>query len=629
MGGQLFSKYYGYGRLNANAAVRTIYVPQVYPTITSGLSAAVKGQTVVVASGRYTINSTMTIPSGVSMTINPGTSLQFSGGVSFIVNGNLVANGATFTSTGTTAPGAWGSIQFSGGGSSNSSLTNCVVEYGTQIDVLNGANNVSITGCTITNGSGHGINVSFSSSFTAWGNTIANGNVNQGIVIFGGSQNLCWGNSIYKYGGTLGYHNGVGILYIASNGVVTRNDIDCCGWGIGAIYGSDLNSNWSYGSPRNNRITDCLIGVSVYGSSQCDLGRFAGGSDDGNGNNSIYGNLLFNVEVGNAINDPSRMYADDNWWGTNPPQSSKFDLWPYSSTFRYGNWRTNDRPWGGQPLPAYIKQLPGNGVARSTASEELPINPRSRLHDSLLPGHNIKGANSEDAKYLDSNTLGYPDDDAGDEALYGVADSAPAPRIHKLLLANLYQMDGQPDLARQENNELAAEESDSPLGVMAEIGNLRIELYSKADVEAAGAILGRIEKSSRLIGPVELADAEQVFKTYVDPNTGEMPNRQYQTSARAGQVASSMASGDDELMPNYPNPFNPTTTISYKLSKKGHVTLVVFDVLGREVSTLISENQESGFHSASFDGRRLASGVYFYRLTAPGIRQVKTMLLTR
>ncbi len=59
------------------------------------------------------------------------------------------------------------------------------------------------------------------------------------------------------------------------------------------------------------------------------------------------------------------------------------------------------------------------------------------------------------------------------------------------------------------------------------------------------------------------------------------------------------------------------------------LTLVVFDVLGREVSTLISENQESGFHSASFDGRRLASGVYFYRLTAPGIRQVKTMLLTR
>ncbi len=62
MDGQPFSKYYGYGRLNANAAVRTIFVPQVYPTITEGLSAAVREQTVVVASGSDTLNGTMIIP---------------------------------------------------------------------------------------------------------------------------------------------------------------------------------------------------------------------------------------------------------------------------------------------------------------------------------------------------------------------------------------------------------------------------------------------------------------------------------------------------------------------------------------------------------------------------------------
>ncbi|MGA9118577.1 MAG: S8 family serine peptidase [Bacteroidota bacterium] len=652
MVGQSFSKYYGYGRLNANAAVRTIYVPEVYPTIAAGLSAAVRGQTIVLASGSYTLNSPLIIPSGVSMIINPGASLQFADGISLIVNGNLQANGATFTSTGSTDPGAWGSLQFKGSGSSSSSLINCIVEYGTQIDVINGANRVLITGCTITNGSGHGINVVFSSFFTAWGNTIANGNVNQGIVISGGSNNVCWGNVICKYDGTPGYHNGVGILYIASNGVVTRNDIDRCKWGIGGIVGSDLNSNWSYGSPRNNRITNCMIGVCVYGNSQCDLGKFAGGSDNGNGNNSIYGNLLFNVEVGNAINDPSRVYADDNWWGTNPPQSSKFDQWPFASTLTYDHWWTHDNPWGGQPLPASSTQLSGNSGVKVTTSMELRITPLSqvqmnieggRLHDSLLVGHRMKGTNNEYAKYLESSILGNPDDYAGYEALYGLADSATipeiidffksnrpkAPKIHKLLLANLYQMDGKPDLAEQENNDLAAEELNGSLGVMAEINNMRIELDSKGNVEAAGEILSRVEELSRVIDPMELADAEQAFRTYVDPTTGEMPNIQYHHSAGPGQVASNAASGNAGLMTNYPNPFNASTIISYQLSKKGPVILVVVDVLGRSVSTLVRQTQEAGVHSASFDGSRLASGIYFYQLTAPGIRQVKKMLLTK
>jgi len=80
---------------------------------------------------------------------------------------------------------------------------------------------------------------------------------------------------------------------------------------------------------------------------------------------------------------------------------------------------------------------------------------------------------------------------------------------------------------------------------------------------------------------------------------------------------------------NYPNPFNPSTKISYQLAKSGYVTLKVYDILGREVATLVNENQIEGVHSAVFDASRLASGVYLYRLTAPGINQVKKMLLTK
>ncbi len=80
---------------------------------------------------------------------------------------------------------------------------------------------------------------------------------------------------------------------------------------------------------------------------------------------------------------------------------------------------------------------------------------------------------------------------------------------------------------------------------------------------------------------------------------------------------------------NYPNPFNPTTAISYQLSATSHVTLAVYDVLGRKVATLVDERQSEGSHTVVFDGSNYASGVYFYRLTAPGVNIVRKMLLEK
>ncbi len=71
-----------------------------------------------------------------------------------------------------------------------------------------------------------------------------------------------------------------------------------------------------------------------------------------------------------------------------------------------------------------------------------------------------------------------------------------------------------------------------------------------------------------------------------------------------------------ELEQNYPNPFNPTTAISYQLSAVSHVTLKVYDVLGREVATLVNEKQNAGVYKIAFDGSKYSSGVYFYRIRA-------------
>ena len=80
---------------------------------------------------------------------------------------------------------------------------------------------------------------------------------------------------------------------------------------------------------------------------------------------------------------------------------------------------------------------------------------------------------------------------------------------------------------------------------------------------------------------------------------------------------------------NYPNPFNPSTTIQYTLPHRAHVTLTVFNTLGQQVTELVNTEIEPGTHDVEFDGSRLASGVYFYRLQAESYTSTKTLLLLR
>jgi len=71
------------------------------------------------------------------------------------------------------------------------------------------------------------------------------------------------------------------------------------------------------------------------------------------------------------------------------------------------------------------------------------------------------------------------------------------------------------------------------------------------------------------------------------------------------------------LSHNYPNPFNPTTQIEFNLAEIQHVTLTVYDLMGRLVSTLVDRDYDPGPHSVRFDGSGLASGIYLYRLQTP------------
>ncbi len=80
---------------------------------------------------------------------------------------------------------------------------------------------------------------------------------------------------------------------------------------------------------------------------------------------------------------------------------------------------------------------------------------------------------------------------------------------------------------------------------------------------------------------------------------------------------------------NYPNPFNPSTTISYQIQNEAITTLKIFDISGREISTLVNKNQKPGIYKVNFNGNGLASGVYFCQITSGSDIQMIKMLLMK
>jgi hypothetical protein len=84
-----------------------------------------------------------------------------------------------------------------------------------------------------------------------------------------------------------------------------------------------------------------------------------------------------------------------------------------------------------------------------------------------------------------------------------------------------------------------------------------------------------------------------------------------------------------ELSQNYPNPFNPVTKIDYAIKTDGNVSIIVYDIIGREVTRLVDEIKTAGYYSAEFNASSLSSGVYFYKITSPEFSQVKKMLIVK
>jgi photosystem II stability/assembly factor-like uncharacterized protein len=103
----------------------------------------------------------------------------------------------------------------------------------------------------------------------------------------------------------------------------------------------------------------------------------------------------------------------------------------------------------------------------------------------------------------------------------------------------------------------------------------------------------------------------------------------YTTLPPLGISGNSEIAGEYRLSQNYPNPFNPSTKIEMYIPVSAIVKVVVYDILGREIKTLLNDKLNRGIHEINFDGSNLSSGVYFYTCSSGNFIQTKTMVLLK
>ncbi len=601
-----------------------------------------------------TLQGTVTVPSGLSLTIS-GSTVQFPSGVSLIVNGSLYAEYSTFTSTGSTTPGSWGNIQFNGDGANGSTLNQVGISYGTEID-LNNTDGVLIQGCNITNNSDNGIYLYFSSDCNISYNTIANSNIYHGIRMDGGSLNNCYQNIIYK---TNQNHQGAGILYSGCYGFIWQNDIRGYNWGIGAIWGASPLFYNPDNDGRNNRITNCLDGVMAYQQSWPVICPDVAGDFFPYLGNSIYNNNPYNVYF--TSGDPP-LTAEVTWWGGDPAPSM---FYAPGSSVEYWDCLTYD-PWSDFPLPSVSSsgwaqggrqieqrsgkahELNGAKTAKSTTSASIissqrrvafPVVEQQPPGQSRYDGIRLRLQNKyKEAKDFFLSYLGkHPNDQAAYVELYNCYNKETAADIinyfeslpsvaakeHKLLLSNLYLMQKDIAKAKKVNDGLISKSKNTALAEKAKLNNFYIALYNDNDPESAATILSDALSAPALSTDMELSDAQHALETYIDPKTGTKPN--FKLLAKAAEPLPTTYGMDQ----NYPNPFNPSTTINYQLPENSHVVIKIYDLLGRDVRTLVNEDKPAGRYSVDFNASNFSSGTYFYTIRAGNYNAVKKLMLLK
>ncbi len=617
-------------------------------------------------SGIISVVSPITVNSGVTLTITPGTSIYFSNGASLIVNGELTANGSSgqitfdfvsqnsstqngiiINSTGT-ASISYATIKNAYKGISidpstyqssieNSTIQDCyngiVVEYGSKDADLTISNN------TIENNTHYGISIANSSY-----------GMNSEPTISGNTITGCDSHGIYAYdigslasitGNTINYNSsGAGIAMYYSSPHVTGNDIDnnYTGIGCGSTSSPDID---------NNKIHNNYRGVYSIGSDPF-LGREVPSIDGGN--NSITGNTFRDLQA----ESNSTIMAEHNWWGSaDTPDVNKIVALT-GSTIDYDPWLPSDPNSklvsDNEPKPYVIidgiqLSIKNNneGISYPVISDENLLSngfdPGWTIMQKILYAKNLINNNKRrDAQNILKDIINaYPDSSLSSYALNLFWNASRNNDVESLkpFLSSLSNKNEDKDVYGlasiifafydkgnkvKDLDNVMKQYSSTNIKQMALFGKFLYYMNEAVDFDMAKEVLMEIDRQFPNSAISEDAHIQLGDKSLKLPGS----NKQKPETSNEGSVPKEYS-----LSNNYPNPFNPATTIKYQLPQDGFVTLKIFDALGREVKTLVSEFKNKGYYSTNFDGTNLSSGMYIYQLKAGSFISTKKMLMIK
>jgi hypothetical protein len=383
-----------------------------------------------------------------------------------------------------------------------------------------------------------------------------------------------------------------------------------------------------------NVITENTVGVQCENGSNAVLGLVVQ-SEDG-GQNSIYNNTLYDV----ALYNECYVYAHNNWWGQ-PSGPDLNKIVEVGSKLYYDPWLFSDPNGGSAPIR-------GKTIAATVAEageQTEPLSPgvggigraigqRMRGNHSFAVAllRTIVGSADESLNVkrwalseLLSNTAHFRAN-GNSNYLRGLQNQHLLTTVRATLPATFVEEQNSPEAATEWN--LNTRSTSNSLRSAGLYGKFLLALHMDGNVTEASALYNRL-RSEHTDAPQTSLAARQL-RLARSASAATFLNKHHERNG-----ANVLASASTEklkafaLEQNYPNPFNPTTTIRFAIPRNDHVTLKVYDLLGREVATLVDEVQGSGFKSIEFDASQLASGVYIYRLTAGSFSSSKKLMVVK
>ena len=509
----------------------------------------------------------------------PARTFQIPIGGSLVVNGTLTANGGS-----SSTPITFNFV------SPNSSSQNGII--------FNSGSSGTISYCKILN------------AYSGIYENSANINLSNSAISY------CT-NGIYLYNSnpviqTCNIHNisNYGIYLISSSPYLYGNFIQNNGYGVNCSASSDPTFGNGTTAGGNN-ISNNTYGIFCQNNSIPMIGNnspLTGG----------YNNLVHTTY--NVYNMSSNgVYAENDWWGTTNP--SNFEIAGESGVADYP-YLTSSNNIANPPLSKAAANIYASQVSAS------PLFSQLNQANQMIAANNLAVAKTICLNMIEN----YPDSSFSFNALnllkklYQNADSV------KNVYQSLFNNSKKKDLYAMAGLILAEVDTVNKLSHINDVINsygqdnvVQCALFDKfvyyhfekADKQNALEILNNLDN----LFPLSEADIEAHIilgdTSYFNYDLAKKP---------VLQITAAQTPAEYKLSENYPNPFNPSTIISYQLPKDGVVTLKVYDVLGREVKTLINGYKTAGNYSVSFDASKLASGIYFYQIRSGNYISTKKMM---